>query len=81
MNGLPLNGEKTHPLSEHALGVLRRLRDRGPVEAYQINPGVRNRLTRGPEAEWLAAPFRGPGDRQYYCITKAGRAALESSGG
>lgn len=46
MNNLtPLNGSKTHPLCEHALGILKSLLN-GPIPNYKINPGVINRLLR-----------------------------------
>ena len=41
----PLNGIKTHPLSDHAKGVLERVKG-SPVPCYLINPGVINRLQR-----------------------------------
>jgi hypothetical protein len=41
----PLHGTKTHPLSDHARGILAQLK-RGPIPQYQINPGVINRLRR-----------------------------------
>lgn len=41
----PLNGTKTHPLSEHALGALRNIA-LGPVPTQEINAGVINRLLR-----------------------------------
>jgi hypothetical protein len=41
----PLNGTKTHPLSDHAKGVLEVLAAR-PLLKHLINPGVRNRLAR-----------------------------------
>jgi hypothetical protein len=41
----PLNGEKTHPLSAHALAELRDIALH-PVPACAVNPGVANRLLR-----------------------------------
>jgi len=41
----PLNGSKTHPLTEHAWLVLVRLQ-RDPLPTQEINPGVVNRLLR-----------------------------------
>lgn len=54
----PLNGEKTHPLSAHALGELRRVVAR-PVPRSQINAGVIDRLMREDLVviENLASPF------------------------
>ncbi len=40
----PLFGKNIHPLSEHALGVLRRLRDTGPLPRQEINAGVVRRF-------------------------------------
>lgn len=51
----PLNGTKTHPLSEHALDELRVLA-RGPRPASEINPGVVNRLLRGELVELVVLP-------------------------
>lgn len=62
----PLNGQKTHPLSKHALGVLRDLA-RGPVPGYEINPGVRDRLSRGGLAN---QDFQ---DGRFWRITDEGR--------
>ena len=41
----PLNGAKTHPLSEHSREVLRRTLD-GPIPCQEANPGSVNRLAR-----------------------------------
>ena len=41
----PLNGEKTHPLTKHALYELEKIRTR-PVTWSEVNPGVANRLLR-----------------------------------
>jgi hypothetical protein len=38
-------GSRVHPLSDHAKEVLRKAKE-GPIPAYQINPGVRDVLTR-----------------------------------
>lgn len=47
----PLNGELTHPLSEHAIAALERLRHEGSVDCRAFNPGVVNRLLREPGVE------------------------------
>lgn len=62
-----------HPLSEHALGVLRRLL-RGPIEAYLINPGVRGRLWREGLAE---DRWDSDGKHRYY-ITEVGKTRVPS---
>ena len=41
----PLHGTSTHPLSDHAIGVLSKLKN-GPIARYKINPGVVDRLLR-----------------------------------
>lgn len=55
----PLNGEKTHPLSAHALAELRNI-DRHPVPRCAVNPGVANRLEREYLAKtvMLPSPFK-----------------------
>lgn len=65
----PLNGERTHPLSKHAIGVLSDLLVRGPLPGYQINPGVRDRFRR----EDLASQDVSSG---LWSITPAGRLVL-----
>ena len=75
----PLNGTKTHPLTEHAKGVLRRLR-REAVPSQEINPGVVNRLCREHLAEIkdLRSPYaKHKGARiNHLVITAAGRAVV-----
>lgn len=74
---LPLNGTKTHPLSAHAIGVLRRLA-RQSMFGCEINPGVRDRLWR----EGLAEPDEEGRGTRVWTITDAGRARLaEIDGG
>lgn len=72
----PLNGKKTHPLSAHALDVLRGLAKNGPRPAQEINAGVVRRflcedlvvLTPRP------SPYRtGKGNVLYAEITAQGR--------
>ncbi len=63
----PLNGVKTHPLSDHARGVLKRMVG-GAIEAYTVNPGVRNRLDR----EDLISYYIRTDGRQMIRLTLAG---------
>jgi hypothetical protein len=78
--GKPLNGEKTHPLSDHAWGVLEELL-RGPMKRFLINPGVINRLDREgliEPCEVVHAPPRGKLRKlSAIRITDAGRAKLK----
>lgn len=67
----PLNGSKTHPLKPASLAILRELADHA-MPAFEINPGIRDRLTREGLAEEYAAKI----GRSYYRITDAGRKAL-----
>lgn len=80
MRPSPLNGTKTHALSDHAREVLKSL-GAGPLPQQSINPGVINRLLRETLIELIdgPSPYRTkPGIRSYAHITDAGRAALES---
>ena len=80
----PLNGEKTHPLSDHAKGVLRAL-SRDAVLTLDINPGVQNRLLREDLARYVGgySPYakdRGRWrDELFMTITDAGREALDQN--
>jgi hypothetical protein len=79
---LPLNGTKTHPLTDHARKVLRDLSS-GPLPRQALNPGVINRLLREDliECRMGPSPYKTkPGEREYAHITDAGRAALEQGG-
>lgn len=71
----PLNGTATHPLSAHAISVLRDL-SRGPVERHLINPGVRDRFWRESLAEDVELPGARGKTRPYLRITEAGTARL-----
>lgn len=75
----PLNGEKTHPLSEHAMSVLISL-GRRPMPAQEINPGVQNRLMREALAEHvdLPSPYQSHKGRKikFMQITAAGQDRL-----
>jgi hypothetical protein len=77
----PLNGTKTHELSEHALEELRNLA-RAPMPTMQINPGVVNRLQREELAEvvQLPSPFKAHkgGTCNHLQITDKGRERLST---
>lgn len=79
----PLNGEKTHPLSAHAIAELMDIA-RAPVPTCSINPGVLNRLGREDLIEIVAlpSPFKTHKGRAttHAQITPAGRRALEKEG-
>lgn len=51
----PLNGEKTHPLSNHAREELRNINER-PLPRSVTNPGVANRLLRENLVELVELP-------------------------
>ena len=73
---VPLNGTKTHPLSQHALGVLQRL-SRYPIPRSEINPGVIDRLSREDLIELKQEHEGISGWRLCAHITDAGRAVLK----
>lgn len=79
----PCNGTQTHPLSKHALGVLRALA-REPMPFQEINPGVTNRLTRERliDTEPMPSPYKTHKGAKiaFAVITDAGRAALAAAG-
>ncbi len=52
---LPLNGTKTHPLSDVARETLAKIRI-APMPAQEINPGVVNRLMREGCVELVNLP-------------------------
>jgi hypothetical protein len=72
----PLNGAKTHPLSEHARQLLAEIANT-PLAAHAVNPGVTNRLLRENAVELvsMASPFKSHkgGKCQFLCITDIGR--------
>ena len=81
----PLNGEKTHPLSAHAVAVLTMIAASEPVPRQRLNPGVANRLERDALVEEFAAPspfasHKGR-DIAHFRITEAGRAAIAQQRG
>ncbi len=77
----PMNGSVTHPLSAHALEVLRRLAV-ADIPRQEINPGVVNRLFRENLVElvMLPSPYKTVrGDVRHLRITEAGRATVSAS--
>lgn len=57
MTGRPMMGLKTHPLSQHAIGILGSLARVPYIMELEINPGVRHRLTVQEElAETIDVP-------------------------
>lgn len=75
----PLNGTHTHPLTAHALGVLRRLAS-ADLPALEVNPGTANRLEREHLVERVLSPspykaHRG-GTCEHLRITADGRARI-----
>lgn len=75
-----LNGTKTHPLSKHAINVLREVARR-PCPRQEINAGVNDRL----EREYLTETFKAPSPYKthkgalivFVRITEKGKARLE----
>jgi hypothetical protein len=78
----PLNGAKTHPLTAHALGVLRSLLS-GPKPRQEINAGVVDRFQREDLTETvrLPSPYKiHKGSLiDFERITDAGRAAVANA--
>ena len=81
MTNTPLNGSRTHALSDFARNVLRKLARR-PIPSMEVNPGVADRLMRGGLVEvlQLTSPFakHKGGTCNHLCITDTGRAELEN---
>lgn len=75
----PLNGERTHPLSDFSRDELRRI-ERHPEPRQAFNAGVADRLLRGGLAESveLTSPYPTHKGRkiEHLQITAAGRASL-----
>jgi len=81
----PLNGTKTHPLTDAAKTALKLLTRRA-LPAQEFNPGIVDRLTRGDLAEivQMPSPYKTrSGNIAFLRITEAGRRELpcESCGG
>lgn len=78
----PLNGEKTHALSEHSLGRLREIA-RHPLPRQDVNPGVANRLLREGLVQevLLPSPFKSHKGKSiaHLSITAEGRQRLGCS--
>jgi hypothetical protein len=75
----PLFGKNIHPLSVHALGVLRRLRDTGPEPRQEINAGVVRRFLCEElvTIEDRPSPYRTrPGCVEFVVVTSQGLEAL-----
>lgn len=76
----PLHGEKTHPPSEAALGILRQLRQ-GAIPRHDINPGIANRLLREAlvESVQMRSPYKTvKGQVAHLRITDAGLQASDT---
>jgi len=77
MNTLPI---ELRPLSAHAIAELRAIA-LAPVVACGVNPGVRDRLSRGGLVEFVELPSPFPTHKgrntPHLQLTEAGRAVLE----
>jgi|WetSurMetagenome_2_1015567.scaffolds.fasta_scaffold157851_2 hypothetical protein len=74
----PLNGTKTHPLTEAAKKVLREIA-RAPMPRQEVNPGVADRLCREAlvEDRDLPSPYKTrKGMVKHLAITEAGQRVL-----
>jgi hypothetical protein len=75
----PNNGEKTHPLTAIALGVLCESA-RGPVLKRGVNPGIVDRLTREDLVELIELPSpwaaKGKKEAWHLRILEPGRARI-----
>lgn len=78
-NMKPLNGNKTHPLTEFARQELKRI-SQAPVPSQTVNPGVINRLLRGNliQLVQLPSPYKKHKGKncEHLQITEAGRQEL-----
>lgn len=78
----PLNGEKTHPLTAHAIRALVDL-SHGPQPRQALTPGIVDRLLRGGlvESAQLVSPYKTHrGARiEHLRLTKAGHDAALAS--
>lgn len=79
----PLNGSATHPLTHYAITALTRLSE-CPRPRTAFNPGIANRLLRGPtplaEEVELPSPYPSHKNRKvpHLRITEAGRVELKT---
>lgn len=76
----PLNGIKTHPLSDHAKEVLKRIAH-AAVPRQEVNPGVANRLERENLVRRVSKPSpykRHKNNVDYLEITPAGRQLVDN---
>lgn len=79
----PLNGTKTHPLTDAARAALRML-EHGAMPSQEFNPGIVDRLTRGDLVEIVQreSPYKTrSGNIAHLRITDAGRAAIAKATG
>lgn len=71
----PLNGERTHPLTAHAIATLVDL-SHGPKPSQEFNPGVVNRLLRGELVDFtfLVSPYKTHAGKkiEFLRLTKLG---------
>lgn len=78
----PLNGEKTHPLTAHAIAALVDL-SHGPKPRQELNPGIADRLLRGGlvESALLVSQYKTHGGKriEHLRLTKAGHDAALAS--
>lgn len=79
----PLNGNKTHPLTGHAIAALRQLAADGPQPRQAFNAGVCDRLER-EDLVWvsdLVSPYKTHKGRliPHLVIREAGRKALAAA--
>ncbi len=78
---MPLNGTNIHPLSAHAVKLLRALRDEGPRPTQRINPGVVRRFADEHLVELVELPspyfIHAGGKITHARITEAGIARLD----
>lgn len=78
----PLNGTKTHPLTQASIEVLRDIARQGFVPRQKLNPGVYDRLDRENliETAPLPSPYKTHKGKwiDHVGITEAGRLALRT---
>jgi hypothetical protein len=75
----PLHGTKTHPLTAHALSVLRSIASK-PMPVQEINPGVADRFQRESLVDdvMLPSPYSTHKGKpiKHYTLSAAGRSVL-----